>query len=646
MTCGCTSEGSQTAVPGIHPLEPLTAAELSHAAAIVRRDLDLGPGQRFETIDLFEPEAAERDAAAAEDRALPRRAFVSTYDTASDRLVELIVSLDDERIESRTERGNARPRIGPDEFLEAERIVLADPRFVAALARRGITDLSLVCADGWSVGSGFPGGEERRLVQAIVWVRSFAEDNQFAHPLEGLSAVIDINRGEVLSVSDEGPAEAPPTPGNYHERFQTRWRTDMKPIEVVQPEGASFTVAGHAVTWCGWRFRIGFNAREGLTLHDIEIRDGDSYRMVMRRASIAEMIVPYGSPYGLHPRKNAFDCGEYGIGAMANSLKLGCDCLGAIRYFDAVYAGIDGRAVVIEQAICMHEEDTGVLWKHTDFRTGIADTRRNRRLVISFIATVGNYEYMFYWYLHLDGAISLEVKATGIVNTAGIEPPDAARYGTEVLPGVLAQIHQHIFCARLEMALDRSANLVTEVDTVLDPEGPENPHGNAFHIVETVLASEKAAQRSISAERLRYWRVVNPELKRRGGQLGGYRLTPTSAITALGHPRSQLGQRAGFTRHHVWATPTRADERWPAGDFVNQSGRDEGLPRWTGADRSLLGTSVTLWHVFGLHHMPRLEDFPVQPSVSCGFMMMPDGFFTQNPTLDVPPARSSHSCCA
>ena len=212
------------------------------------------------------------------------------------------------------------------------------------------------------------------------------------------------------------PGRKPITPRD----FQPTWRSGLKPIEVVQPEGPSFTVDGWGVEWCGWSFRVGFTPREGLVLHDVKLRDGATVRSILKRASLAEMVVPYAHPTDVHPRKNAFDCGEYGIGVLANSLKLGCDCLGAIHYFDAVVNRIDGSAQVIENAICLHEEDAGILWKHTDFRTEETEVRRGRRLVISFIATVGNYEYGFYWHLYLDGTIELDVRLTGIINTAGL----------------------------------------------------------------------------------------------------------------------------------------------------------------------------------------------------------------------------------
>ena len=123
---------------------------------------------------------------------------------------------------------------------------------------------------------------------------------------------------------------------------------------------------------------------------------------------------------------------------MANSLALGCDCLGTIRYFDGHMADSRGRVVTIKNAICLHEEDFGMLWKHTDWRTSQSEVRRSRRLAVSMVATVGNYDYGFYWYFYQDGTIQMEVKLTGIMNTTALKPGEPARYGTEVAPGLNA----------------------------------------------------------------------------------------------------------------------------------------------------------------------------------------------------------------
>ncbi len=107
---------------------------------------------------------------------------------------------------------------------------------------------------------------------------------------------------------------------------------------------------------------------------------------------------------------------------MTTSLTLGCDCLGEITYLDAIVHDSAGEPVRIPNAICVHEEDSGVLWKHVDERAG-AEVRRARRLVVSFHVTVANYEYLVYWRFYQDGAIECEVRATGIMVTSHIAAP-------------------------------------------------------------------------------------------------------------------------------------------------------------------------------------------------------------------------------
>ena len=166
------------------------------------------------------------------------------------------------------------------------------------------------------------------------------------------------------------------------------------------------------------------------------------------------MYVPYGDPAPTHRFKNVFDQGEYGVGWLANSLVLGCDCVGHIHYFDGVVNDNDGGHVVIPNAICMHEEDAGIGWKHMDFRTEATQVRRRRRLVISTVATVGNYEYGYFWYLYTDGTIEYEIKLTGVISTGAIADGETPRHGTLVAPGLYGPHHQHFFCVRLDMAVD------------------------------------------------------------------------------------------------------------------------------------------------------------------------------------------------
>lgn len=632
-----------TSPEAAHPLDPLTPGEIRQAAAAVRAAHELGAGMMFETIALQEPTKTELAAGPS----CPRTAFVCAFDRTDGRVFEALVDLRAGCVLSWTPRPGVRPRILFDDILLVGRVARADPCFRAALARRGITDVELVQVDPWSAGNyGLPDEEGRRLSHTFCWLRSSADDNAYAHPIEGLCAVIDLDRAEVLRVDDHGTAAVPMDDRNYAAKFRDSFRTDIKALDITQPEGPSFTVEGQEVHWQRWRFRVGFNAREGLTLHAITYEDRGRIRPVMHRAALSEMVVPYAHPGGGHFRKNAFDVGEYGFGVLANSLTLGCDCLGAIRYFDAWLNDSKGDPYRIENAICLHEEDAGILWKHTDLFTGKVEVRRARRLVISSISTIGNYEYGLFWYLHQDGSIHFEVKATGIMNTAALMPGETPRFGTMVAPGVYAQLHQHVFNMRLDLDVDGTANRVVELDTVALPMGAENPHGNAFMVEEKVLARESEAQRMADFATCRSWRIESTTARNEMGAPTAYRLLARDALPVFSHPQAMVTRRAGFMTRHLWVTAFDGEELFAAGRYPNQSAGGDGLPAYVAADRPLDGTDLVIWHSFGLHHIPRPEDFPVQPVITCGFTLHPDGFFDENPALDVPPSRSTTSCCA
>jgi primary-amine oxidase len=628
-----------------HPFDPLTPDEIRRASAAVRAAHDLGAGMMFETISLREPDK-ETARAFRPGGVPPRAAFVCAFDRTNGKVYEALVDLAAHRVTDWRHVPGVRPRILYDDIMLVGEVARADPRFRAALAKRGITDIDKVQVDPWSAGNyGLPDEEGRRLSHTFCWYRSEPNDNGYAHPIEGLCAVVDLDRAEVLRIDDYGVAEVPMADRNYAARYRERFRTDVKPLEIVQPEGPSFAVQGNEISWQKWRLRVGFNAREGLVLYTVGYEDGGRLRPVLHRAALSEMVVPYGHPGGGHFRKNAFDVGEYGIGVLANSLTLGCDCLGAIRYFDAWLADSKGDPYCIESAICLHEEDAGILWKHTDLFTGEVDVRRSRRLVVSSISTVGNYEYGLFWYFYQDGSIHFEMKATGIPNTAALRPGEKPDFGTVVSPGVYAHYHQHVFNMRLDMAVDGERNRVVEVDTVALPTGPDNPHGNAFTIRETVLSSELRAQRNVDFNAARFWKIVSADRRNGLGQPTAYRLLPLSPVPTLSSPQSMVAKRAAFMTRQLWVTAFHPDEMYAAGRYPNQSAGGDGLPAWTAADRDLVDTDVVVWHSFGLHHLPRPEDFPVQPVVTAGFALHPSGFFDENPALDVPPAKSQMSCC-
>ncbi|CAB9499629.1 Copper amine oxidase 1 [Seminavis robusta] len=663
----------------LHPLISLTPDEISAAASVVKAHYsDAAEEIRFVAIALNEPNKA---ALRGGDKP-PRQAEIIVINTTTGIASELTVSLVDATVISvkELERG-VQPLLTPDDCDLAEAISKSSPELQAVLKERyGITDMSRVAADPWSVHLASeedvamtepddPSLPPRRLVQTFLYQRvdgDGIEDNHYAHPIVILP-VVDLNSKTVIKIDglDRPATKIPQASVNYHRDLlntnsylQTQWRADtLKALDITQPDGPSFTVTDNLVEWQGWKFRVGWNYREGIVLHQVHFND----RPVVNRLSLVEMAVPYADPFPPFPRKCAFDVGDYGLGFCANSLELGCDCLGHIHYFDAALNDSKGDPYVVKKAICMHEEDQGILFKHVEYRNGHSESRRARELVISKICTVVNYEYLMYIRFKLNGEIEFELRLSGELSTnqpsAGEDPNDPS-HGVLCAPGVNAQVHQHMFCARIDMAVDGDKNTVSEIDVVPHTPGMEgNPYGNVFGPVETVLKTEAEAVRLYDANKARVWKVSNAEGKVNGitKKPTAYKLVPFTKGPAqpplLTAPDSAVSKKGEFATAHLWVTPYDETERYPAGEYTPQAKEQAGLPVWIKDNESIEGEDVVLWHAFGVTHVPRVEDFPIMNCEMTGFSLKPDGFNSGNPAIDLPPETNTKSkldsgCCA
>ncbi len=633
------------AATAAHPLDPLSAAEFRQAAAILRRDRGVGDRWRFASIELREPDKAAV-AAWQPGTQLPREARVVCWNRSDGSVYSAAVSLTGDRVLSFARRPGVQPNATLDEWHEADAMLRRDGRIIAALADRGITDLDRVLFDTWTYGHALvpQRHRKRRMGWVDIWYRGVDGGNPYAHPVNGLHPLVDLNKMELLEVGDTHRVEPPAVLGEYAPSLLPgqRPRADLKPLEIRQPDGASFTLTGHALSWQKWSLRIGFNYREGLVLHQVGYADGGRVRPVAHRLSLAEMVVPYRDPTPDHYRRTAFDIGEWGLGFMTTSLQRGCDCLGEITYLDAVLHDTRGEPQPIPRAICIHEEDNGVLWKHADQAAG-TEVRRMRRLVISCHATVANYEYLLYWRFYQDGSIECEIRATGVMVVtnfpAGHQPP----YGTLVDERTYAPFHQHFIVARLDLDVDGTANTVYCSQSEALPARGANPHGLALVQRDTPLRTEQEGKQDYQWSTQRHWKVVNDSARNSLGTPAGYKLVPGGCFPAMFGPGSPVLRRAEVVGHTLWVTPYHPDERWPCGEFCTQSERDQGLPVWTARDRSIENTDVVLWYVFGIHHITRPEDWPVMPVDTVSFWLKPVGFFDRNPALDVPASPAQHA---
>ena len=618
-----------------HPLDPLSAAEISSAVDRFREPHDEEQAF-FSSAGLVEPPKASVKAGAE----VPRIARLLGVDGKADGGFKADVNLASGEVAVERLPGTAQAPYGFADLGFAVMLTKQNEAWLEAVAERGIAvateeDLELIQIDPWPAGgfahSAIPEGH--RAVRCIAFLKEDKTDNGYARPIHGLIAHVDLTAGEVVAIEDQGVVPMPTASGRFDAASQPKLREDLQELAITQPDGPSFSVDGYRVQWQGYEFRVGIHPVNGLVLHQLSLRD----RPLLYRAALSEMVVPYGDSDPMHRWKHVLDASEYNMGQLINSLKLGCDCLGEIHYFDIDQITHEGTVKRIENAICMHEEDYGIQWKHYDSESKISEVRRSRRLVISSIFTIGNYDYGFYWYLYLDGSIQMEIKLTGIVGVSAVTDGSVNAAQSPLITAELSSpVHQHVFCFRLDWELDGGSNSLFENQIEVMPIDEANPEGTQFRAMSRQLTDEASAKRNIAPEVSRYWKVTNPASRNGLGEPVAYKLLPQSAPTLFAHPDSQVVKRAGFGQHHLWATPYADGELHAAGPYTVMHEGQEGLPELTAGNRDISDCDLVMWHTVAVTHVPRPEDWPVMSVEYCGFHLIPVGFFDRNPTLDLP----------
>ena len=622
-----------------HPLNMLSASEISDAVSILRKSNLEHENSSFSYISLEEPDKK----LLKKNTNLERIVKVVGVDQKSNGF-EAEINLSTKKLVNEKKISNAAgPTYTLAEIFNAIELTMSDQNYQAALEKRGIKDLSLVQIDPWP-GGGFINKNIKkgnRALRAISFLKDSEKDNAYARPIQGLIAHVDLTEKKVVEIEDHGVVRVPEAHARYDKDGQESLRENPKEIAISQPDGVGFSVDANLISWEGWKLRASIDPIEGLALQEVSLND----RPIFYRAGLSDMVVPYGSSDPMHWWKAVHDGTEYGFGTMTNSLTLGCDCLGEIYYLDAHKLAFDGSVETIENAICIHEEDYGVQWKHNDStQMGYNEVRRSRRLVVSSFATIGNYDYGIFWYLYLDGTIQLEIKLTGVVGISAYHE-DIHKLGQDfkISPELASPIHQHLFNVRIDWDLDDGDNQLFETNVEPLPINEINPNGTQFQAVSSHLTKESEAQRNIAPEKSRTWKIVNPNKLNKVGLPTAYKILYGNTPTLLSNPDSPPGKRAAFAKHNIWATPFQNEERSGGGRHTVMHSGEGGLEEITAQDRNISECDLVTWLTFGVTHLPRPEDWPVMPVEYCGVHLIPVGFFDQNPTINLPPSCSSNS---
>jgi primary-amine oxidase len=627
-----------------HPFDPLDKKEIEIASKCARSSSQFPKDGMFPLIALNEPPKSEVKSWTP-GKSFRREALIWVFEKSTNKTFQGVCDLKKSNLISWREEKNAQPMVLLEEYEKLPVIVKKDLRWQEAMKKRGITDFSKVQVDTWAAGhlinKDFDDG--RRLLRGISYLKE-NDMNFYGRPIEGVIVLVDMNEEKVVEVVDTGAVEIAEKSEQFDKKSQSPTRKDLKPLKITQPDGVSYKKKGNEIVWQKWHFRWTLHPREGLILYDIGYEDQGKIRPVLYRASVSEMVVPYGDPDSNWSWRNAFDAGEYGIGRLAAPLEKGKDIPANGELFDATFSNDLGKPYVQKNVVGLYERDGGMIWKHWDIYSDKNEARRARELVITFTTAVGNYDYAFKWIFGQEGGIRQELDLSGImlpkgVSAKNLEDPklhEGGHYGHLVAPNVVAPHHQHFFNFRLDFDIDGEKNSVMEINTRSADKGSDNPMNNVIQMEETVFKKESDSCRNMSLEEARKWRVFNPNVKNKLGYNPGYIVLPEDNTIPYARPESAVRKRAGFIENHFWTTQYHPDEIYSAGDFINQNKLGHGLKQWASNDESIDNQDLVTWYTVGITHVPRPEEWPIMPVAHLGFKLLPGGFFTKNPSLDLP----------
>lgn len=627
-----------------HPLDALDASEIAQSVALLRAaghadnqtpilSLTLDPPPKADVLKWRGGESFSRKAIATIRR---------------DRVTrEVLIDLDAGEINSVREiPGPGQPLLVLPEVFAAIEIALSNETMQAGLAKRGVTNLDAVfCGPRTGGNFGEPEQQERRLVKVDCLDMQNNPTNAFATPIEGLFALVDLESREVLKVVDLGVVPLPTDTWSLSPDAQEALR-QTKPVGVSAPDGTNIEIDGWNVNWQKWRFHLRWDIRAGLILSLVKYEDDGNRRDILYQGNISEIFVPYQDTTEGWYYRNYLDEGDYGLGSMHSPLIASVDCPTNAVYLTPVMANAAGGADELERRICLFERPSGeATWRHFDMASEVLDGRANVDLVVRFVATVGNYDYIFDWVFDNKGQITYRAGASGLdgvkgVKSQSLEDASAAEdtaWGPLIAPGRAGINHDHFFSIRLDLDIDGTANRFVRDKLVAERQGANSKRRSIWRVEPDVARTDTAAKYRLSYDKPSLWRVENSSARNFLGYATSY------AIKAGGNARPLVDEddppltRAQFANYHLWVTPYDPNEMWAAGKLSNQSSPGAGLPAWTVNMRDVEDRDIVLWYTMGFHHVPSSEDWPVYNLGWNTVTLRPYNFFDQNPAMDLPP---------
>lgn len=627
-----------------HPLNGLTSQEISQTFEAISKSEYAYPNMRFSEIKLKDPEKDQVWDVFINHKELTQDRVAEFTLLKGKSVIEGAVDLKTQNVTQWKVLENTHGMVLYDDMVAVQEIITKDKNYKKALAKRGVKDVSKVVTTPLTVGyfGGKDGlGQELNVLKVVSYLDT-GDGNYWAHPIENLVAVVDLDQKKIVKLEEGAIIPVPMSPNSIANKND---KSQIKPLNIVEPEGKNFSITGQTVHWGPWCFHVGLDSRVGLKVSTVTYKDKGEKRKVMYEGNLGGMVVPYGDPDMGWYFKSYLDSGEYGMGTLTSSIEKGIDAPDNAVLLDAVIADYTGQPRVIPNAIAIFERYAGPEFKHQEMNQPNISSER-RELVVRWISTVGNYDYIFDWVFNNNGIIGINAGATGIEAVKGVKArtmhdataKEDTRYGTLIDHNIVGTTHQHIYNFRLDMDVDGGNNSFMELDPVVAKNTRGGPRSSAMEVKERTVATEQEAAQKFDPSTIRL--ISNANKENRMGNPVSYQMIPFAGGThpiakgANFAPDEWLFKRLSFMDKQIWVTKRDQNEQFPEGKYSNRSVKDTGLGEFVANNDNIENKDLVVWMTTGTTHVARAEEWPIMPTEWVYTMLKPWNFFDSTPTLN------------
>ncbi|CAE8592128.1 unnamed protein product [Polarella glacialis] len=421
------------------------------------------------------------------------------------------------------------------------------------------------------------------------------------------------------------------------------------PQKEAKPSPAEKKVEEHGgVNWGPWSFTITQRPSTGPALLDVRFKG----ERVLYELSLQDAQAAYA---GNRHQQFFYSDASWSMSMLSASLEPGVDCPEGSHYLPATSwyqmqeggsASTDPTEAFSLTPICVFEWDEDhTIWRHMD-NSAPPSVHGNIRktLVVRFVCTVSNYDYITDVKFREDGEIEVHTRFAGYLEARYYDPEFNAyevNYSSIVRPGLAGPIHSHAVCfkADIDVAGVRENTLHTVhvgTETVNDLQSKVLVRHDVEHegIGESTFVAD--------ATKPGHWVIVDRAAKSAAGNARGYSISlSTWASTQVLSDSHPFTQAMPWTKYHLAVTKQHDEEYRVNSPYVQYDGyvtdgSAQNLDLFLANREKILDEDLVAWIGIGKEHIPRQEDLPLVSNFGVGFSLQPMNFFEGNVVASPP----------